>query len=98
MLGARVAEGDYETPADRELIEQRLWRARRTGGDADRFVRCIVGPAERAVGAVDVHVRVAEALEPVRCNRRELRDAFDRIDLAREQSEDRSRVAGAGSD
>jgi|GEM_PF-6803029 len=70
----RIAVRDHEPSTDRELLEQRGWWFRRARRDADRLVRCVDRPAERAVAVMDVHVVEAESREPFRGAGRELGD------------------------
>src|SRR5262249_11302759 len=97
-LQMRAAGRHDEPAADRELIEERARRRRRTGGDRDRVVGRVRRPAERAVTLVDADVREAEAGEPLGGGARELGDPLDGLDLGGERAEDRGRVPRAGAD
>src|SRR5215471_7441003 len=58
----RVADGNHDSPARRELFQQRRWDAGRGCGHDDGIVGRVFGEAERAVAGDDGRVRVTQPL------------------------------------
>ena len=99
LLHARVgADRDDQAAADLELLLQRLRNLRAAGGDDDRVVGRVLGPAARAVGVQHVHVVIAEIGKLLRRLGGQLADALDREDLAGDAREDGRGIARARAD
>ena len=60
-----AAQGDDQLASVDELRQKGERRLGGAGGDGDRVVGGVLGEAQRAVAAGDVHVREAEAREPL---------------------------------
>ncbi len=60
LRGDVFTDRNHETTADCQLRQERGRRLRPSGGDRNRVVGCVLGPAERAVPTRDMHVGEAE--------------------------------------
>ena len=92
------ADGNDQSSADGQLIQQRLRNIGAAGGDDDRIEGRVLRPTERAVAVQHVHVVETLLAQSPRRLFGQFGVPLDRVDLAGDSSQDRRGVAGAGAD
>src|SRR4029453_5079103 len=92
------SDRNHEAAGRRQLIDQRPGNLVRCGGDDDAVERGMLGPPRIAVSLANADVRVAKLTQEGRCGPGEPRNDLDRVDFARQQSENRRLVSRAGAD
>src|SRR5579862_1804147 len=99
LLLPAAPDRDDEPAAKLQLVDERLRRPRRGGGDRDRGIRSVLGEAAAAVSDVNVHAAgVPGRREALTRAFGQRRDALDRVHLRSELGDDGGLVAGAGAD
>lgn len=97
-LGVCVSDGCDGAAVGGELLEEAGWFGGCAGGDEDRIVGGVGGPAGGAVADAAEDVFDAELVEAVERDRLQLGVSLDGVDLFVEGGEDGGLVAGAGAD
>src|SRR5207244_4653002 len=88
LLDAVLADRHDQTPARLELLVQGLRELGCRGGDGDRIEGSLLGETTRAVADMNANALVAGGGEVHAREFRQLRNAFDRVDLGCELRED----------
>src|SRR5688572_23317324 len=94
----RFADGHNQPPANLQLHSQRLRYAWTTSGYDDRIVRRVRGPAECAIETFNCGVVDLELTNTRLRFAREIADAFDRVNLCRNERQHCRLISGAGAD
>ena len=92
------ADGENHASAFSELIEESWWDLRGSGRDDDAIEGRVIGTSCGAVTRDDSCVGVAKFAEKLASGGGELGNAFHRVHLVREFSEDGGLISGAGTD
>src|SRR5438094_4189255 len=97
-LGAARAQRNQQAAARRELLHERRWDFRATGGDQNRVVGRVRAPPERPVAQQHGDVRAPGVVQRPPGRDRERLYALDREDRAREGPEQCRLISRAGPD
>src|SRR5436853_6439120 len=93
-----VAYGNHQASADGELLDERLWNFWAAGGDQYAVIRCVLAPADGAVKPLHRRVVTTEPPDVRLGGARQVAQAFECEDAARDCREHCRLIAGAGAD
>jgi len=92
------SDGGDETPSGAQLVKKRLGNTQRGGCKKDAVIGRGLGPPKPPVSDMNANVRESEPHETFGGLLRQRRNALDRMNLGREQTQDRRLVSASAAD